>query len=226
LTDLFGPEGPVLHVEFDPAERRAPKIVEAKAFAAKSRAPCGACNNGWMNTLDLMVRPLLAAFVEPRSVTLSAEDQAVVSTWAWKVTLGHLSRYESREPIDPRRLYRELFTAQAPPLAAQIWLGAVAQRNHANFIGSRISLSAIDSQEQAFAFSQSFGRAVLHILWHGQTGLEYRLGPDLDDLLRPVWPASEAVDWPTPLCVDATRLEVLTDLIGMSPSGFVSTEAL
>lgn len=59
---------------------------------------CEACNSGWLNRLDEVARPLVVPMVKGEPITVSLDDQMLLSTWATRLFLG----LEMTTPGKPR----------------------------------------------------------------------------------------------------------------------------
>lgn len=83
---LFAP-GPST-ITSGPVNGAPRKWIARDDMGVKVNAICKPCNEGWMNDLEVAVRPLLSAPIRHgTAVSLSAEQQGVVAGWAYKTAM-------------------------------------------------------------------------------------------------------------------------------------------
>jgi hypothetical protein len=92
-----------------------------------TRGVCAACNNGWMNTLDLDAQPMLTTMVAGQK--LSIEDllnKVLIANWITKVAI----LVDSMQPSEAALASDHaswLFDHRVPPPGWHIWLAAMRQ---------------------------------------------------------------------------------------------------
>ena len=89
--------------------------------AVTVRKVCASCNNGWLSSLEVSVKPLLEKMIRG-PVTLEAEQQETLATWAVKTTLTYgLFQPQTNGYSSPS--YRKFHAAKRPIEGARVHLG-------------------------------------------------------------------------------------------------------
>lgn len=113
LRERGGPD----YERWQHARRGKPRDLQAKA-------PCAACNNGWMNDMDHALDVLGPQLVRGKHVRLTKSKQAAVATWAVKFMLMQQRLYpkDSRFVI-PDEDYVRFYAERQPSELMQAWAG-------------------------------------------------------------------------------------------------------
>jgi hypothetical protein len=128
--DVIGPD-----ISCERSMMRGPQAGTVNTWPATEaashtlRAVCETCNNGWMNDLDIAVRPLIEPMIKGYNATLTAAQQITVATWATMKT----AVFEYVWTDDPVLLAGDrdvIRTQNGPPASAQVRLAAVESNGY------------------------------------------------------------------------------------------------
>jgi hypothetical protein len=209
FTTLFDdPDDPEEHevrhdyVDPDTGERRV--IKRARTFALTARRVCGNnCNSGWLRELEEEVRPIIEHIAWNKPLELDENQQAVLALWT---ICAVLISFEMPTVIDEHRfadpaLANEVYAERRPPVGTQIWLGA-NPHGEMGWLGSRsLTVPGSTSNRRPFGMSLSFGYAILHTVYHGESDRLIRLHYHPHRALKQIWPPQRRVEWPPPLLI-------------------------
>jgi hypothetical protein len=182
------------------------------------RCVCALCNNGWMHDLEDLNIPIVGCLMEDMSVPLGFEQQSTVARWAVKTAM-------CQDAIDTRN--RVLFYSTSERLAlrsntgipsyTRIWLGRSSIKTLSASgadIGGDINdgnkvLEVVNGSVNTFVVGHlAIQVATLHAPakydGHPLDITPWISGP-WDDLLIPIWPITETVNWPPPLTLMNSR---------------------
>ena len=100
----------VAQTPFDTPRTTRPRVIRNVTIRVK--ATCIPCNTGWMSRLDTRAKPFLLPLVLGRSMTLDADGQEAVATWAAKtaIMLACASGISTSQ-----RFLDDLYFRQEPP---------------------------------------------------------------------------------------------------------------
>jgi hypothetical protein len=90
----------------------------------QAKAPCAACNNGWMNDMDRALSTLGPQLIKGKPVRLARSKQASLATWAVKFALMQQLLYpkDSRFVI-PDEDYTRFYVQRQPSELMLVWAG-------------------------------------------------------------------------------------------------------
>lgn len=84
-------------------------------FDLQVRVPCEECNNGWMNDMEVAVRPFLEPMIRSEQVTeLPSESQRSLAAWAVKTALM-LQDFKAGRQLVPDSEYHRFYAQKEPP---------------------------------------------------------------------------------------------------------------
>jgi hypothetical protein len=201
--ETFGPDGNLI----------ARKSAKRTAFY--TRAFCTTCNNTWMSRLDELVKPMLLEMMFARlPVTLTLDEQRVLTLWATKVALG----FQTQEPPASRwarpKQYHDFYETQSPLAGSQVWIAARQQWHPAMYRGHSTALGDGTIEVDGFGVILSVGFAVFWILIPYQFRPLLRLFSDSAMLAKPIWPGRDRpVQWPPLLGIEGVDLTGLPTLL-------------
>lgn len=181
------------------------------------KAVCKKCNNGWMSGVENATKPILAPMVRGQTVSLSADDRAVLSSWAVKTAMvfEHMSsktlRYWREEE-------RRAFAASPhrPPAGTEVLA--------ASYVGSRLAfaypgvhtigrISGDRPVVPALRTTLVVGHVVLQVLSDRYEEVTGSVGwstptPGYDRTMLLWPPARRVVEWSTANALDDAALEL------------------
>jgi len=98
-------------VDTNGIQKRQP--YESDRVSYKRRAYCSACNNGWMQKMDLDILPLLTPMVTGDSIALKPKDQIALATWATKIALVYES-LNGNDRLVPDEIFKWFYENRLP----------------------------------------------------------------------------------------------------------------
>jgi len=104
-------------------------VKQGSVFSVSPRVVCKACNSGWMSNLETRAIPALKPMVEVRSLSLTADDAALVATWAMKTAI---IAQEVGERVTTRAQAKAFKAKQEPVPGTKIWLGEYDEKARGN----------------------------------------------------------------------------------------------
>jgi hypothetical protein len=102
------------------------KVRSGDPHSGKIRVVCGACNNGWMSTLQTSVRPNLEPMLSNGSVRLLKAHRTRLASWTTMYAM--VAEWANRDETivattaDERRQFMD---SLLPPANSKIWIGAL-----------------------------------------------------------------------------------------------------
>lgn len=191
----------------------------------QAKAPCAACNNGWMNKLDNDMATLGPQLLRGKPLVLTKGKQSMLAAWSVKLILMLQLTHARDRLVIPAEDYTRFFDERQPSDLMQIWAGYMeppgkhggpgvvfGDFSHDEMIYDEPILAAI-GQDASLA---SMGYVVTVRLGHLVIGL---LRAGHADLLpfhvlasprhwTPIWPARGHRKWPS---------LPLTPVVGIGP---------
>jgi hypothetical protein len=166
----------------------------------KAKCVCGKCNNGWMNVLDRQAQPimlpLLSSFEE---VSLSLEDQRILTTWAAKITmvLDYVGPIAHRVLTAAAR--RRMYEDRLPPDGAVIFLAGAQTTDP--FLNDLVgSVSREQARRTALPRALLLAVRIKHLMFHIFAPEYGRWTSNLSALhgsLIQIWPLTfQVATWP------------------------------
>jgi len=112
-------------------------FAESARRTLRVHVVCTSCNNGWMSRLEEAYKPLLLRLLAGRPVTLSLEEQRLVSRWALKTAIvaEHGVSERRKHFLQP---HRELFASRDDGLLSNAAVYVVA---HAGYPDRSVGVS-------------------------------------------------------------------------------------
>jgi hypothetical protein len=160
------------------------------------RRVCRACNHGWMNELEMTIRPMLTTMIHGNPVQLTPDDCAKLALWATKtVMLAEFTDMGSMAYSDADRHF--LYEKREPPKGTRVWTASLADLDdwgvRMQHWGMLAGSSNIDDPCNVHQTTIGLGRLLLG-LTHT---LDYLPVPPLDRIMIPIWPDPQLRSWPT-----------------------------
>src|SRR5258708_4298952 len=86
------------------------------------KAPCGACNGGWMGGVEIAAQPFLTPLIKGNSIILGEAGQKAVATWVTMKTMvaEYFDPKQIAVPLEERQYLRDHLR---PPDNWRIWIG-------------------------------------------------------------------------------------------------------
>jgi len=201
LLSEFAENGLVRHTVSGGRDQPVKREWTKKELDAVTRKVCSSCNGGWMNDLEVAVRPVLASLIRGHGRTLYKDGQQRLAAWAVKTALAMeliVPDPEFRRPIDVRH-YREMARCQnQPPPKTQVWLGAWGGQQMLHYWSKEIVVQGGGSKSvPAYSSSMTVGHAVIQVLGHSYPDdFEVTHQGWRAELSEKIWPYQGAVEWP------------------------------
>jgi hypothetical protein len=131
---------------------------------------CERCNMRWLSVLERDVQPILAPMIRGQEVTLRADEQRLLATWAAKTAF--MLDLGSDAPIIPTGFYYEFRQLRAPLSSQIVWLGAYLGRKKAIWAEHRPLLLSRDTDSCPNGFVSTFSvfRVVFQVVGHFTRG--------------------------------------------------------
>lgn len=170
----------------------------------KVKMPCRTCNEGWMEALETLMRPIVTPMILGRGpVVLNVFSQVVIATWAVKtaMVMEYLQKANKRYFTQAERTSIMADAVPSRAMGAHVWIGRYASKND-GVLGSAACLRgphhAIQAHLSTFALGQFAVQVLVERSTAGQRGrlLVARPGP-WDTLLIEIWPpTADTAVWP------------------------------
>jgi hypothetical protein len=186
------------------------------------RMACQRCNNGWLSTLESIVKMITTPMIRGHAMRLlTLSDQAVIARWAVKTaTVGeYIAKQEQRYFTQAERSAIMNDTVSSRYIGAHVWLGRYDDKND-GVLSLATSMTYEDRVPRAHVSTFAIGRFVVQTLVErASVGMARvaaaRPGP-WDRLLIPIWPPPPLLHrtrmpWPPPLFIRAAGLDALFD---------------
>lgn len=199
----------LVHETFKPDGTMFGRRKKSKRTAFVTLAFCETCNNTWMSALDNQVRPLLRPMMFSRQpLTLTVDDQRLLTVWATKLALGFLTLEPEESQWARPEQFRELYDTRAPLVGSQMWIGAREQWHPAMYRAHSTALRGrADDEIDGFGVVLSVGYAVFWVLVPYEAGGHLRLFSDSAMAAKPIWPGlGRPVVWPPALPIAGVDL--------------------
>ncbi len=172
-----------------------------KMINVKSRAPCEACNSGWMSRSENEAKLLLPPVIRGEAIRWDAAQQTRVARWTFKTALM-LDRSSPASRVAPLDHFRFLYEHEFPPQSVALYLARYfpgAGEDHVGVIGSSDKPTNVDPRlyPNPYQITFSVGQAVFQVFGHtGTAPLEIRRAGRLKSGL--VVPISQGFEqnWP------------------------------
>ncbi len=160
---------------------------------------CSSCNGGWMSELEAAFKTSVPGILigDGMPITIQPAEQGVLALWAAKtaymITAG--TAFATAGADVPTAHLTALYRTGRPPANTTVHLGAVDAQ------GTLISWTkpttfSRDGDWVGYDIPFSIGHT-LFIVHHWSSPLSYRLTPDVEARLLPIWPPTGApATWP------------------------------
>jgi hypothetical protein len=190
-------------------------------FQDKLKKVCGACNSGWMSTLENDVKNLLLALIFTHDqVTLDDKNQRLLAFWAQKTLLVVNEATVGGFSI-PKDFYHELYQQKMPiknilvNIGWKTTLGGTKEPNDPlmSFEIKQISQVEVKKDEvkrihgdieqgkTVWAATLSLGYIVFQFFGHNLSG-QLEVGMPQDDIFLTISPDGKVVVWPSTLPIE------------------------
>lgn len=176
----------------------------APPFTQTVRAVCKPCNTGWMSTIETAAKRAAEPLIHGRSVHLTAEDQAILSVWAFKTALIGTLVFSDRQRANgyglPDTEYELLYRWRervGPPPRTQFWIGRYggATRPWSVWVTPiAIDVPGADPDlPDGYLITVIVGQMLVHgVRLHESI---HTLQVESAVELTMIWPASDEIDW-------------------------------
>jgi hypothetical protein len=183
---------------------------------------CQRCNNGWLSDLETQLSAVLKPMVQGVPTRLSQRHQALVTRWALKTAALMDHSASRRFQLLPHDLFPALLeghTTKRPPPLTEAHIGYLPDAHFTvelTVTSSRdVPLDPLspDVARQywigdyiAFRIVLSVGKVFIEVTGTNvDAPVRLPRPPAFKDALLPIWPSTDAVEWPPPngLTVDA-----------------------
>jgi hypothetical protein len=148
---------------------------DTRGFDHKVGQVCKTCNNGWMSGIEVRSKPLISELaLDVRTVPLSHDEQAELSTWLYKTAIMLALLYPATDRYVPEVQYRDFRDHHRPPHGITIWIAAVAPTSErVSHIGwgkperldLRITQSGQTIERQGYRISFSVFALICQMMW-------------------------------------------------------------
>lgn len=195
-----------------------------RPFREKTRIVCERCNNGWMSTLEMAAQPILTPAIQGTRCLLTADQQRIAATWAFKTCLVYQASQAER-PIAPASHFFDLRRFKRPPRQVSIWMGSHyrARQDPANsgYIQRPLALEeppadpSLDGLMGYLCFLAVGGVSFVVVGHRYRSPAEISYEGFLAKALDQIWPhPSGVLLWPPYLMMDGDFLNTITDRPG------------
>jgi hypothetical protein len=179
----------------------APRKISEPFTESRVKRVCRDCNHGWMNELELQVRPALTRLVKGEAVHLSAEDVRTLAACATKTTMV----FEFTDPGS--QAYRELEhrwlrEEREPPAGTLVWAAALEELNdwgvRAEHMGILIGPRGLDINLPCNTQQTTIGlgRVLLVVIHSLSTALPMPPFESMGGTMPRLWPGPHELTWP------------------------------
>jgi hypothetical protein len=116
IGEAFAIKSPQHHWHIAEGGAARERRYEQRPFRITAGCVCEPCNHGWMSALEHAVKRILhPMMLRDTSITLTRDDQRVLSFWAAKTLMTLQCTMPEFERAVPRQHYAELFDRQQAP---------------------------------------------------------------------------------------------------------------
>lgn len=151
------------------------------------RAVCRTCNNGWMNDIEEMARPILSPLIKGESRKLIRSDVSAISSWTIKTALmAQLTSVEGVAALTS--VYQAFYRDGEPPQNSVVWAAghgsedwALRYESVGALIGTEDDLGTVDASDPVNTVSTTIGlgHLLLHAVITARSSVSY---PPLDEI--------------------------------------------
>ena len=151
------------------------------------KAVCRTCNNGWMNDMEEMVRPILSPLIQVESIQLIRSDVSAIASWTVKtVLMAQLTSVEGIAALAP--VYQLFYRDREPPQNSVVWAAghgsedwALRYESVSALIGTEDDLGTVDTSNPVNTVSMTvgLGHLLLHTVLTARSSVSY---PPLDEI--------------------------------------------
>lgn len=195
-----------------------------KVINVKSRAPCKACNGGWMSRSESEAKILLPRMIAGDATNWDLSQQAHAARWTFETALM-LDRSSLASRVVPLHHFRFLFEHQLPPASVTVYLARYfpgVGEDHVGVIGSSYRPGDVNARIYPDPYQITFkhragGSPGVRPLGHSAAGgpprrsAQLRLIVPVDDQFLQLWPirAGDLAWPPAGHHLDTTSLQAL-----------------
>lgn len=170
-------------------------------------AVCGACNHGWMSTLERQSQAILDPLIHGQNVTVRVEQQRTLTAWVTKCAYAYVLPYERPNvPFRPDE-YRSLAQHQEPPGRCAIWMGrSFAPTAHVSMMVHPLLFYPATTDPRTLGHLPTTA-ANVYLAAHTVVFVAHWVPEDMADFLDEysfadrgftrIWPPGGDVAWPT-----------------------------
>lgn len=182
-----------------------------KVASHEVRAVCKPCNEGWMSSLEVHVRPLIEPMILGHDALLAPDQQITVATWA-SLKAAVFEYAWGTEPVLTQADRAIIMTQNRPPASVQVRLAAVESRGYPLLAKARGYVRA-DTTDIAYCLTLSIGCLVIQVF--GGPGAGFH-GFQVPSGGAPTYvgiypPAMHTAQWPPPRALDDATLQSFAD---------------
>lgn len=196
------------------------RTKQSKGLSVISRAPCVACNTGWMSQLEQRAKPLLTPAIQGDQTRWAPAERETIAVWATKTALM-ADRADPNHYV-PDDHFHHLYDTGEPHPSTRVWVTSLVYPPGRSFLeaailhrkGLLIESASLTTHGYRITLAigylavQVFGAANAPELTVERT-LEIN-GVRIQDFLRQLWPhGDETLTWPPAAAFDASALELL-----------------
>jgi hypothetical protein len=187
-----------------------------KVASHEVRAVCKPCNEGWMQDLEIQVRPLIEPMILGYNTTLAPDQQMTVATWAALKAVVFEYAWGT-EPVLTQADRAIIMTQNRPPASVQVRLAAVESHGYP-LTARALGYLRTGTADIAYCLTLSIGCLVIQIF--GGPGADHH-GFQVPGNSGPTYygiypPAMQTVQWPPPRALDDATLHSFADPLRVS----------
>lgn len=198
---------------------RVPRRWTSTPFTATVRAVCDDCNHGWMSGLEGAAKPILTPLILGETKDLSADDQRLIATWAFKTALVSMLSSSGEDRARgygvPTQEYTALYSARDHPEPLphnQFWIGYYAgERPPGNIrvVPLLIELDGIPELDvpAAYLVTVTIGKLLVQGVRFTTPSLYVELTTTPE--LPRIWPTQPIVVWPPDPHINDSSFEAM-----------------
>lgn len=223
ISKLFPGDGDFHYVRFN---KDGSEDVQWKApkFNHTIRSVCKTCNEGWMATLERLIKPLIEPAIRGSRVFYEPVHQEAIAVWAAKMAMVFDYAHEEPRHAFTQGERKTLAKTGRPPFGFVVWLAAYKGDSIVWYRSHDLSLRRPDEPESpgtphVNGHSSTFvvGRLVFRV-WKIpdlQGGLE--IGWNVQSFIQMIWPQGDlvrfVVRWPPDLALDDDGLRSFSEYL-------------
>ena len=183
----------------------------AKIASHRVRAVCKPCNEGWMNDLEIQVRPLIEPAILGRNISLTPDQQITVATWvAMKAAV--FEYVWAQDPILTDADRQVIMSQTRPPASAQVRLAAIESNGYPLRAAATGYVSS-GTGNTAFCLTLSIGCIVFQFFGGpGAGNHDFRtpgaVGPNFIGIYPP---RMQGINWPPSVALDDESIKEFSD---------------